>query len=176
MSLRDELLKAGLVSKDKAKQMDAQTRKQAHKAKKNKKVAATDAAHQARLQERRDAEARQRRERDRALNQFRDAERKHRARLAQGRQLIESNRLNEADAEIRYNFLAGNRFIRYVRVTPQQQKQLARGLIGVARNDRDKYDFPLIPRETALKLRELCPENLLLLNPESDADEDTLGQ
>jgi uncharacterized protein YaiL (DUF2058 family) len=152
MSLREQLLKAGLVSKEQAKQAESGARKQGHQIKKKQAAPTVEAARQA--EERRQ----------------REAEKQRKASLAQARQLIDSNRLNEADAESRYNFTDG-RYIRSVRVTSQQQKLLAMGRIGIARNDANPYDFPLIPRETALKLTELCPDKLLLLHPENDGNE-----
>jgi uncharacterized protein YaiL (DUF2058 family) len=177
MSLRDQLLKAGLVSQDKAKQVEAEARKQAHRAKKDKTVAAADAERQAEVRRQQQEEAERKRERDRRLNRERELEKKRREELARARQLIESYRLNEAGAELAYNFLADGRFVRRVRVTPQQQKQLAAGRLGIARNADDEYDFPLVPRETALKLAEIDPAHVLLLHPENDGrdEEDPPG-
>ena len=173
MSLRDQLLKAGLVSQEKANKVEADSRKQAHKTKKDKATSAAEAARQAQAKRSREAEAERKRERDRQLNQEREAQKKRKEQAARARQLIESNRLNEAEAEIRYNFVVDGRYIRSVRVTRQQQKHLAMGRIGIARNADNEYDFSLIPREAALKLAEFHPEDLLLLYPESDsADEE----
>jgi len=47
MSLRDELLKAGLVSADKIKQLESDARNQQHQRKKNKTLAAEETARQA---------------------------------------------------------------------------------------------------------------------------------
>ena len=44
MSLRDELLKAGLVSADKIKQLESDTRNQQHQRKKSKTLAAEETA------------------------------------------------------------------------------------------------------------------------------------
>ena len=169
MSLRDQLLKAGLVSQEEASKVDADARKQAHKAKKDKTASAAEATREAQARRSREAEAERKRERDRELNREREAQKKRKEATARARQLIESNRLNEAEAEIRYNFLMEGRYIRSVRVTHQQQKHLAMGRIGIARNAANPYDFPLIPREVALKLAEFCPEDLLLLYPESNS-------
>jgi len=170
MSLREQLLKAGLVSKEQAKQAESGARKQGHQIKKKQAAPTVEAARQAEERRQREVEGERKREHDRQLNRQREAEKQRKASLAQARQLIDSNRLNEADAESRYNFTDG-RYIRSVRVTSQQQKLLAMGRIGIARNDANPYDFPLIPRETALKLTELCPDKLLLLHPENDGNE-----
>ena len=62
MSLRDELLKAGLASADKAKKLDTDSRKQDHQRKKNKALAAEEAARQAEARRQAEAEAAHKRE------------------------------------------------------------------------------------------------------------------
>ena len=171
MSLRDELLKAGLVSADRVKQLEADTRKQGHQRKKNTPQAAEDAARQAEARQWAEAEAARKRERDRRLNEEREAEKRRREQRARARQLIDAHRLNEPDAEIRYHFQEG-RFLRGVRVTPAQRKALATGRLAIARGDRHESDYPLIPRDVAQKLAEFAPERVLLLYPEGSGDED----
>lgn len=170
MSLRDELMKAGLVSTERAKQLEADTRKQGYQRKKGQ-AAAEDAARQAEIHQRAEAEAARKRERDRRLNEEREAEKQRRARQARARQLIDAHRLNEPDAEIRYHFQEG-RFLRGVRVTPAQRKALAAGRLAIARGDRHESDYPLIARDVAQKLAEFAPERVLLLYPESNGIED----
>jgi uncharacterized protein YaiL (DUF2058 family) len=41
--------------------------------------------------------------------------------------------------------------------------------LGIVRSFESHYDFPLVPRETALKLADRFPDSILLLNPESDS-------
>ena len=176
MSLRDELLRAGLVSKEKVTEVETSSRKRAHQIKKNKSLSAAEAKRQLEAKRQRQAAVEQQREQDRLLNLAREAEKKARALPAQIRQLIAEHRLNDPKAEIRYNFVAGGRFVRAVRVTPQQQNQLAKGLIGIAVNDEDEYDFPLIPREAAEKLAQLCADKILLLYPENDGSEEEDGE
>ena len=172
MSLRDQLLKAGLVSQEKAKKVESDARKHAHKTKKDKSLAAADTAQKAAERRRREAEEARKKERDRLLNLEREAEKQRQADLARVRQLIASHRLNDPGADIRYNFSADGRRIRFIRVTAQQHKRLAMGLIGIARNVGDDYDLSLIPRETALTVAELDPSSLLLLHPHSDRVDD----
>lgn len=169
MSLRDELLKAGLVSSDKARKQDSDARQQVHQRKKNKALASEEAARQAEARRQAEAEAASKRERDRQLNLEREAEKKRRELVARAQQSIDSHRLNEPEAEILYNFLdSDGRWIRAIRVTPAQRKGLAMGRLAIARGDRHAFDFPLIARDTATKLAEWAPERVLLLHPESD--------
>jgi len=169
MSLRDELLKAGLVSADQAKKQNADTRKQAHQRKKSKTLAAEEAARQAETRRQAEAEAVGKRERDRQLNLQREAEKQRREQAARAHQLIDSHRLNEPDAEILYNFLdSDGHWIRAIRVTPAQRKSLAMGRLAIVRGDRHELDFALTPRETAAKLGEFAPQRVLLLHSESE--------
>lgn len=170
MSLRDELLKAGLVPADKARKLESDTRKQEHQRKKNKALAAEEAARQAETRRQVEAETARKREQDRRLNQRREAEKQHREQTARARQLLDGHRLNEPEAEHLYNFQDG-RAIRSIRVTPSQRKALAMGRLAIVRGDRSPFDFPLVPRETAQKLAEFMPERVLLLHPESSGDE-----
>jgi uncharacterized protein YaiL (DUF2058 family) len=172
MSLRDELLKAGLVSADKAKKLDSDTRRQDHQRKKSQALAVEEAAKQAEMRRQTEAEAARKRERDRQLNLEREAEKQRRERTARAQQLIDSHRLNNPDAEILYNFLdSDGHWIRAIRVLPPQRKGLAMGRLAIVRGNRHEFDFPLIPRDIALKLAEFTPERVLLLHPESDGSE-----
>lgn len=172
MSLRDELLKAGLVSADKAKKLDSDTRRQDHQRKKSKALAEAEAVRQAEARRQAEVEVARKREQDRRLNLEREAERQRRDHAARARQLIDAHRLNEPEAEIFYNFLdRDGRWIRAVRVTPPQRKGLAMGRLAIVRGDRHEFDFPLVPGETARKVAEFAPERVLLLHPESDGSE-----
>jgi uncharacterized protein YaiL (DUF2058 family) len=175
MSLQEQLLKAGLVSAEKLKKVETETRKQLHQSRKNKAVAAAEVARKAEEKHRLEAEAARKKELDRQLNREREGQKKLREDMARARQLLESRRLNEVDADIPYNFLMNGHYIRSVRVTRQQQKLLAMGRIGIVRNADDEYDFLLVSRETALKLAEIFPDGLLLLHPQSDSVEDQEG-
>ncbi len=173
MSLRDELLKAGLVSADKAKKLESDTRNQEHQRKKSKALSAEEAARQTEARQRAEAEAARKREQDRRLNLEREAEKKRRELAARAHQLIDSHRLNDPKAEIFYNFIdRDGHWIRAIRVTPTQRQALAMGRLAILRGDRNEFDFPLLPREIAHKLAEFVPERLLLLHPESDKNED----
>lgn len=171
MSLRDELLKAGLVSADKIKKLETDTRNQQHQHKKNRTLGAEEKARQAEARRRADADAIRKREQDQRLNQKREAEKQRREQAARARQLIDGHRLNEAEAEDRYNFQDG-RFVRSVRVTAAQRKALVRGQLAIVQGDRGEFDFALIPRETALKLAEIVPERVLLLYSENSGEEE----
>jgi hypothetical protein len=172
MSLRDELLKVGLVSADKAKKLDSDGRKQDHQRKKNQALAAEEAARQAEARRQAEVEAARKREQDRRLNLEREAEKQQRESIARAHQLIASHRLNDPQAEIFYNFFdSDGHWIRAIRVTPLQRKGLAMGRLAILRGDRDEFDFSLVPRETAMKLAEFAPNRVMVLHPESDGSD-----
>jgi uncharacterized protein YaiL (DUF2058 family) len=168
MSLREQMLKAGLVSQNQAKKAETEARQKSHKLKKDKTAAAAEAARKAAEAQQRKAAAERQRARDRQLNQERENQKKRHEAAARIRQLMASHRANDAKAEILYNFLVTEKTIDYVRVTPQQQRLLALGRIAVARNPDNPFDFPLLPRDTAAKIAESNKELILLLHPETD--------
>lgn len=169
MSLREQLLKAGLVSKEKAREVEVEARRQSHRVKKDKEAAAAEAARKAEEKRLAESEEQHKKEHDRQLNLEQSARKKTRELSARINQVIDSNRLNEMDADIRYNFLADDHRIQCVRVTPQQQKLLAAGRIGIVRNIySSNTSFSLLPRSTVLRLQEICQECIVLLYPEED--------
>ncbi len=172
MSLREQLLKAGLVTEEQTRKAESEVKKKSHKTKKDKHLAQEESTRRQVEQRRREQDQERRRQRDRELSQRREAEKRRQENRARAKQLIDSNRANDADAEVRFNFLADGRHIRSVRVTPQQQRLLAMGRLAILRNPGNKYDFPLVPRDVGLKLAELDSGLVLLLNPETDQVED----
>ncbi|MBK8537252.1 MAG: DUF2058 domain-containing protein [Candidatus Competibacteraceae bacterium] len=172
MSLRDELLRAGLVSSDKAKKLDSDGRKHDYQRKKGKALTPEEEAQRTQARQQAEADAAHKREQDRQLNLAREAEKQRREHIARAHQLIEAHRINDPAAEIAYNFQDGNR-IRTIRVTSPQRKALAMGRLAIVRGDRREFDFALAPREIAHKLAEFVPDRVLLLHPESsDVDSD----
>jgi uncharacterized protein YaiL (DUF2058 family) len=170
MSLQEQLLKAGLVSAGDLKKQEKEARKRLHESKKDKAVATAEANRKAEEQRRLEQGLARKRDHDRQLNREREAEKKLREEKARACQLIASHRLKDTAAAIPYNFIDGSH-IRCIRVTPQQQIQLAKGRLGIVRSFDSDYDFPLVPRETALKLADSFPDRVLLLHPESDSRE-----
>lgn len=171
MSLRDELLKAGLASSDQAKKLDSDGRKQDYRRKKGGKAPTdVEAAQQAETRRQLETEAARKREQDKQLNRAREAEKQRRELAARAHQLIETHRVNDPEAEIAYHFQDGRR-IRTIRVTAAQRKALALGQLAVVRGDRHEFDVALTPRAIAQKLTEFAPDRVLLLHPESSVIE-----
>lgn len=170
-SLREQLLKAGLVSEEQVKKDETNKRKQTHKVKKNKKLAKQENQKQRAEQAQKAQQQTEQRDRDRVLNLQRDAKQKRRDELARIRQLISQHRQNDADAELPYNFQSG-KVVRKVRVTAQQQKQLGAGRLGIIRNPQDEFDFVLLPRDAVLKISAIEARSLVLLYDEGESSDD----
>lgn len=173
-SLQDQLLKAGLISRDKSDQAQTEARKRDYQLKKNKALA--DAEEARKLQERRERElaAERQREKDRLLNQEQEAARRRQGDLARARQLIDHHRLTTEGGDVRYHFVLNGRYIRSIQVTPQQRSQLVAGQIGIVRGVDDEYDVALLPRAAIDKLMAFEPHRVLLLHPVSRPGEDDL--
>lgn len=159
-SLQDQLLKAGLVDKKKAKTINKakQHAKRTQSAEINE---ASELAQQA---------IREKAERDKTLNRQKNEQAKQKAILAQIKQLVKTNQIQGSDGDIAYQFTDGTS-IRKVYVNSTLQSQLAQGHIAIVRQD-DSY--ALVPRKVAEKIAERDVNFVVLLNDGSkeQVDED----
>lgn len=140
-SLKDQLLKAGLVSAKQVKQSQHQQRKTRGQPNAAQSGAELQRAQQEKVQ------------RDRELNQQRQQEAERKAVAAQIRQLIEANRLEKIDGETPYNFVDGTK-IKRIHVTPEIHAQLVRGVLHIAKLGGRHH---LVNAETADKIRQRDP-------------------
>lgn len=166
-SLKDQLMKAGLVDKKRAHQVRQQS-KQEEKMIRRGELEVDDAA--ARLRQQRAEQA----ERDRQLEAERQAERHSREVAAQIRQMIETSRIDRRGGDIAYQFVQNKR-IKKAYVNATQQDQLTRGRIAiVAYGDACE----LVPARVAEKIAQRDPAAVLVLNSaqapggRNDADDD----
>jgi uncharacterized protein len=147
MSLRDQLLQAGLVNERQSKEAERQLRQEQRERQhlpKNKRAMASHAelaAKQARL-------AKAARDQELSRRQKEQADKK--ARHAQIEQLIEQNRLPRAQTDERYNFVDGNK-IRRIPADHSVRERLSRGEIAIVRRNGG---YELVPAETAARIRE----------------------
>ncbi|GAA4894124.1 DUF2058 domain-containing protein [Ferrimonas pelagia] len=161
MSLQDQLMKAGLVSKHDAKKAN----KAKHRALKSGKKFVNEAKQDA-AQKRVDQA-----ERDRQLNAERKAEADKKALQAQIRQLITVNAQNRDRGEIAYNFSDSGKITK-IFVTEKLQQGLINGQLAIAKLD-DSYH--LIPTGVADKVAQRDDSFIVLLNDrnaEAEVDED----
>jgi uncharacterized protein YaiL (DUF2058 family) len=142
-SLRDQLLKAGLVNKKQANEADRQQQRQERRpAPKGKAVVppVRQAAHQQSAKVARDL----------ALNQRQQERAEKKARLAQIKQLIEQNRLPTVENGEFFNFVDESK-IRRIAVDAAMRERLGRREIAIVRHE-GRYD--LVPAAIATRIRE----------------------
>jgi uncharacterized protein YaiL (DUF2058 family) len=147
MSLRDQLLKAGLVSEQQAKEAERQAgqqQRQKQKQPKEKRGAASEAEVAARKSQAAKAA------RDQELSRRQKEQADAKARQAQVDQLIEQHRLPRAQTEERYNFTDGNK-IRRIPADAALRARIIRGDVAIVRGSGG-YD--LVPAEIAVRIRE----------------------
>lgn len=154
--LQEQLLKAGLVKKDKVAKV---VRDQAKQRQGKAPVAP--------VEEKVDAQRLQaeRAERDRALAAERNAEARAKEIRAQVRQIVEASRVKR-DGEVAYRFTDGER-IASVLVSEGQRAQLAAGTLAIVRHCEG---FELVPRAAADKIHLRAPELIALDHGRAEGD------
>jgi len=165
-SLIDQMKKAGLVNKTKAsraKQDQYKSKKQ-----KSKKGSAVQLDEAKILAQKAQAE---KVERDRQINLKNKEEAEQKAIAAQIIQLIETNRIEDRDGEIAYNF-TDNNVIKHLYVSEELSKHLMSGKLSIAKLAEG---YELVPKGVAEKIKqrdELCIiDNEHNVEPESDEDD-----
>lgn len=175
MSLRDQLVKAGLVSKDKAKKVQAEKKRRRHQAHRDKSVKAELAAEKKAREAELKAFDEAKREMDLEKNrQILAEQEKNRAR-SEMRELIDRERVNDGKGEARFNFSYDGRKIRSVAVTEKQHSDLAEGRLIICRNDRDGFDYPILPisfKDRLDALESLLEERIIyfIADPEEESE------
>lgn len=142
-SLQEQLLKAGLVTERQARDT-RQTQRKDRKSGKPRDDAGQRAAAK-RRQEQLD--------RDRALNDKKEAERRERELRMQIRDMVLAASLNQDDADVPYNVLHGSK-VRRIYVTQEQRDGLVAGTCAVA-TARGRHH--VIPAEVARKIAAMMP-------------------
>ena len=159
MSLRDQLLAAGLGTKKQARQVDHQQKQQQHQQAKNRQLREE--------QEKRATEARAKAQaekaaRDAELNRKRQENQDRKERWAQIKQLIEQHRLPKPDSEEYFNFIDRGK-VRRITADSALREKLVAGTIMIARCE-GKYD--LVLPEIAERIRERDERAVVKLNAE----------
>jgi len=150
-SLQDQLLKAGLITDKKVKDVKKEKKKQAKSAKNQKRQTndvmadgdlAVFYAKKAQLEKI---------ERDKALNEAKEAARAKKALKAKVKQIITQHRQNVDDAGVVFRYLDDTR-VRQVYVSESQHKQLANGQLAIALFGGKTH---LIDNDIAKKLQDM---------------------
>jgi len=144
VSLAEQLLKAGLVDKNKVKKVHQDKSKQ----KKEERRSGTETVDEVRLA----AQETQRKnaERAREANAHRDAAANQKAILAQIAQMVQKNRQGKGNGDIAYNFTHGSKIDRIYVSAAVQSHLMAGRLVIVCQNGATE----LVPRVIADKIAE----------------------
>ncbi|MEH6581517.1 MAG: DUF2058 domain-containing protein [Halioglobus sp.] len=162
-SLQDQLLKAGIVDKKKAKEINKEKRKKAKKQPKGS-VQLDETKEQAKRA------LADKVERDREINRQQQATAEQKAVHAQIIQLVNMNRISRQNGDIAYQFSDG-KIIKKLYVTAELQSQLIKGKIAISKLGES---FELVPSAIAEKIRQR-DESIIVLqnsNEKSEVDED----
>ena len=162
-SLQDQLLKAGIVDKKKAKKIKLTKHSQAKKQPKghvhideNKVLAEKALA--------------ERIAKDKAMNKEKQEKAEQKAIQAQIIQLIKSNAIDCKKGELSYQFTDG-KVIAKIYVTEQLKKQLSNGIIAIAKLNES---YEMVPAVVAEKISQRDSAIIVLLNDnvKTEIDED----
>ncbi len=141
-SLKDQLLKAGLVAKKETKPKPKKKAPTKPKKSRNAASEATLRAQRAMLDKAK---------KDKKLNAQRKAEAEKKQLAAQVKQLVEGSKLDRSEGETSYHFTF-NKKVKSIYVTEQQQKLLSRDLITIIWLQGELFE--LVPKLVAEKIAE----------------------
>lgn len=163
---RDQLLKAGIVSKKQAKAAAHQENVARRQGRKGNRAEAEPGA--AALESAREV-LEQKRARDRELNLARAAAQQEQALAAQVNDLAGRHALKGWEGTVEYHFSDAGK-VKTLRVSPAFQKELRDGAVGIVSGSGA---YRLVPRAIALQIEERVPARLILLNdPGESVSED----
>lgn len=165
-SLQEQLLKAGLVSTHKAKQIQHEKHKQTKQPQQAKST-----AEEAKLRAQQ-AQA-EKAERDRENNRLRQLEAERKAVAAQIKQLVEQNRVATGnDGDVAYQFVDAGK-VKRIYINENQRSQLASGHLAIVKCET-RYE--LVPVSIVEKIRERDAAAVLVLNTPDQAQADNKPQ
>ncbi|MEE4652269.1 DUF2058 domain-containing protein [Pseudomonas alliivorans] len=159
ISLRDQLLKAGLVNQKQAKQVSKEKQKEQRLV--HKGQAQVDDSQKRAAQE----ALAEKVKRDQELNRQQQEKIEHKARTAQVKQLIEASRLPKLTTEDYYNFVDDKK-VKRISVNTLVRNKLSSGSLAIVHHGGG---YEIIPREAALKIQERDPRRVVLLNTPTEA-------
>jgi uncharacterized protein len=160
-SLQEQLLKAGLTTKDKATKLKSEKRKQ-NKINRKHKIEALDENKEAakKAQE-------EKAERARQLNQEKNAIAEEKAVQAQIKQLIEVNRQPLGKPAVSFNF-SDNGAIKKLEVSNEIHKHISNGLLAISKLGKN---YSLVPKAIAEKINLRSTDFIIILNDKVESEE-----
>jgi len=154
LSLQEQLLKTGLASDTKAKQIKADKRKQS-KLQRNNGSENPD-----KLKIELEKTRLQQAERDRELNQLHKEAEEKKALLAQVRQLVEQNRIQQDENGISYQFIDDKK-VKTVYVSNPIREAIIAGKAGIVRLDNN---YEIVPAEIVQKIQLRHADSVVVQN------------
>jgi len=155
LSLRDQLLQAGLVSEQQVKDAERQVQRKQYQDQRQQPRAQRNGPSPQELAAQRQAQAKAARDQELNRKQQEKAERK--ALHAQIRELVKQNRIARPDVEETYSFIDGGK-VRRIRADAALRERVARGEVVLVRCE-GRYE--LVPQEIAQKIRERDPRAMV---------------
>jgi hypothetical protein len=152
LSLRDQLLQAGLVSEKQVRQAEQKQKNKAFQDSKHVSKKDRDQREAARVAEQQRLAA-AKAAKDAELNRKREEKAAAKARWAEIRQLVEQHRIAKPESDDYYNFVINNKVGR-VAVDAALRERIVSGQVGIVRAD-GKYE--LLPAEIAARIKEREP-------------------
>ena len=157
-SLQDQLLRAGLVDKKKAAQLEQEKRKQSKQQPKPPKGQSAASA-------RRDQQQAEKAARDRELNLERQRQAERKALTAQVEQMIKEHRVSTTAADLDFRFVDRG-VIKTIALNPAQQAAVVQGQLAIVRYRRV---YALVPKAIAGKISERDASAVIVLNDSAAA-------
>jgi len=162
VSLQEQLLKAGLGDKNKAKKINQDKAKQ-KKVERRAGTESVDEAKEAALEQQRKAA-----ERAREFNAQRDAAAQQKAILAQIAQMVQQNRQPKGNGDIAYNFTIGSKIERFYVSEAVRGHLIAGRLVIVSLGGA----FELVPKVIGEKIAERDPALVVFVKKSTDEVEE----
>lgn len=165
-SLQDQLLKAGLIDKNKAKKASKDKQKQANLVRKS--GARVDNQTRVLAQQ----ELAKKSARDRELNRQKQQASNQKAIAAQVKQLIDMNKLDRSEGDISYSFVCQNK-VKNIAVTAELKNQLTLGRLAIVVLLVNKDSrFEIVPAQVAEKIAQRDVDSVVHLNQKVEMEED----
>lgn len=146
LSLREQLLKAGLVTEKQVEDAERQQKRQHYSQPRKKKGTPPPPSPQQLAAQKAAAE---KAARDAELNRKKQEKAERKAKFAQIKQLVEQHQVARVETDDYYNFVDGTK-IRRVSVTPELRERLISGQLAIVRNE-GRYAF--VPAAVAEDIR-----------------------
>lgn len=163
-SLQDQLLKAGLTTKQKTRQANADNRK---KNKQKRSGVKHDASLQEQIKQDLEKSKAEKLAKDTALNEAKNKELANKENSLRIKQILQHHQIKDVHGESEYNYTFNNK-IKKLLLDTITHKALVNGRLALCGFDETTY---LVTSETAAKVSELDNTIILVQNDKADTEE-----